>query len=723
MKMLGAVSQGKVYSMTTRSVLVVLLFSVLSFGQQQAPSQSRPGGQMPPDKNAPAKPDTTKPASNVAEGQQTAKPHAPDKAAAYYHYSLAHIYEELATIYGRAEYAPRAIQEYRAAIDADPTSEYLSAGLAELYAKTGRIREAVTEAQDILKRDPNNVEAHKLLGRIYLRSLGDIQTGTQSQEVLKLAIDEYEQISRLEPNNAENFLLLGRLYRLTNDMAKAEQALKHAIQLDPESEEGVTTLAYLYGEEGDSARAVQLLNSVPDKSGKIWAALGYTYEQQKDYKKAIDAYKHALEQDHDNLDAQRGLAQNLLNDGQTKAALDQYKQIADADPQDAQAFLRLAEIYRHDGKYDLALDNLKKAEGLVQDSLEVPYNIALVYEAQGKYDEAAATLNDLLEKTSKPEAAYTSGERTNRGLFLERLGLIYREQGKYPQAIDAFKRILALGDENASRGYQQMIDAYRENKQMELALATAKEAVQKYPKDKNLRMVLDGQLADAGQADAAIADLKSMLKGTPDDKEVYLSLSQTYSRLRRFKEAEDALDSAEKLAKPDDKDYINYTRGALYEREKKYDQAEEMFKKVLAADPTNSTVLNYLGYMLVDRGVRLEEGLGYIKKAIELDPQNGAFLDSLGWAYFKLGNYELAEQNLTKAADKLNDGTILDHLGDLYQKTGRLRLAAAHWERALEAWGKTAPSDVDQADVSKTQKKLDAARVRLAQQGQPTHKP
>jgi Flp pilus assembly protein TadD len=97
-----------------------------------------------------------------------------DKAAAYYHYTLAHLYEEQVTAYGRSELANKAIEEYRLAIDADPSSEFLTSGLAELYVKTGRIRDAVIQAQDILKRDPNNIEAHKLLGRIYLRSLGDM---------------------------------------------------------------------------------------------------------------------------------------------------------------------------------------------------------------------------------------------------------------------------------------------------------------------------------------------------------------------------------------------------------------------------------------------------------------------------------------------------------------------------------------------------------------------
>ena len=57
-----------------------------------------------------------------------------------------------------------------------------------------------------------------------------------------------------------------------------------------------------------------------------------------------------------------------------------------------------------------------------------------------------------------------------------------------------------------------------------------------------------------------------------------------------------------------------------------------------------------------------------------------------------------------------------DHLGDLYQKTGRLKLAAAHWERALNEWNRSVPADVDQQDVSRVTKKLENTKVKLAQQ-------
>ena len=648
-----------------------------------------------------------------------------DKAAAYYHYSLAHVYEEQVAVYGRSELASKAIEEYRLAIEADPTSEYLTSGLAELYAKTGRIRDAVMEAQDILKRDPNNLEAHKLLGRIYLRSLGDVQASSGSQNVLKLAIDQYEQIVKIEPDNVEDHLLLGRLYRLNNDLQKAENEFKTAIKLQPDSEEAVTTLAYLYNEEGDSTRATQVLSAIPDaaRSAKLYSALGYTYEQQKQYKNAIEAYKRAIELDRDNLDAMRGLAQNLMNDGQTDAALEQYKIIADANPEDAQTYLHMAEIYRKTGKFDLALENLKKVESMVQDSIEVPYNIAAVYQVQGRYDEAIQVLQPLLKKTEKPDNSYTQGERSNRAVFLERLGTIYRENDNNQLALETFRKMLTLGDENAVRGYQQIIDTYREAKQWQQATDAAKEAVQKLPNDRGLKMVYAAQLADMGQPDAGLQQVKAQLKGTPEDREVYITLAQMYSRLKRWPEAEEALDKAERLStKPDDKQYVDFLRGSTYERQKKYEQAEEMFRKVLVSDPQNATALNYLGYMLADRGTKLDEALNFIKKAVDLEPANGAYLDSLGWAYFRLGKYELAEDNLIKASQRIGtDPTVQDHLGDLYQKTGRLKLAAAHWERALAEWNKTVAAEVDPAEVAKVQRKLESAKMKLAKE-QPENK-
>jgi tetratricopeptide (TPR) repeat protein len=645
--------------------------------------------------------------------------HKPDRGAAYYHYMLAHMYEEMVTAYGRSDLANKSIEEYRQAIDADPSSEFLNAGLAELYVKTGRIRDAVLECQDIIKRDPKNLEAHKLLGRIYLRSLGDMPGGSGSDNVLKLAIEQYEEIVKLEPSNVDDHLLLGRLYRLNTDLQKAETEFKTAIKLDPSSEEAVTTLAMLYTDEGDSAHALQVLASVPDtaRSAKLYSALGAAYEQRKDYKNAIDAYKHAVVLDRDNLDAIRGLAENLMNDGQLDAALEQYKVIVDSNPEDAQSYVRISEIYRRQSKYDQALEALKKADTLVPDSAEVAYNMAAVYQAQGRYDDATKLLQDLLKKSDTSQA-----DRTNRAIFLERLGMIYREQENYTAAVDTFRKMLTLGDDNARSGYQEIIDTYREAKQWPQATAVAKEAVQKMPDDRDLRMVLDAQLADTGEVDQSVSDIKAMLKGGPEDRDVYIRLGIVYTRAKRWKDAEDALAKAEQFSsKPEDKAYTWFLLGDTLQRQKKFDEAENEFKKALAAtpptDPQAAATLNYLGYMNADRGVKLEESLNYIKQALSLEPNNGSYLDSLGWVYFKLGKYDLAEENLNKAAVHMGaDPTVQEHLGDLYQKTGRLKMAAAHWERSVQEWNKTVPAEVDTEAFAKVQQKLDAAKVQLAKE-------
>ena len=82
-------------------------------------------------------------------------------------------------------------------IDAD-LPEYLTSALLSLCQDrpySGRR----PRSPDILKRDPNNLEAHKPLGRIYLRSLRRAGRAG-SQNVLKLAIDQYEQIIKIEPD-------------------------------------------------------------------------------------------------------------------------------------------------------------------------------------------------------------------------------------------------------------------------------------------------------------------------------------------------------------------------------------------------------------------------------------------------------------------------------------------------------------------------------------------
>ncbi len=659
-----------------------------------------------------------KPAPQAAPPAQPAQ--KPDRAAAYYHFGLAHMYEDMATNYGRPEYATRAIEEYKLALDADPTSKYLNGGLAELYLRTGRVRDAVLAAQEILKTEPNNLEAHKLLGRVYLQSLGNVQNGGPSEKVLQLAIDEYSKIVQLQSKDIESRLLLGQLYTLAHDTPHAEEQFKAAASIDPGSEDVVLNLARLYGDSGDTTHAIAVLNAVPedDRTAKMEYALGMSYDQLKDNKKAIEAYSKAFEMEPDNLDAERGLAQALLNDNQLGPALKHLETISAGDPQDAQTLTHIAEIERRQGHYEQALATLKKAKALASDSLEIGFNEALVDDSLGHYDDSVQALQGLVKQTTHPDGQYSEAEKNNRSIFLDRLANVYREQDKTEPAIQTYQLLIAMGGEYAERGYQGQVDAYRDAKQYDKATQVAQQAAAAMPKNKTVQLMLAGQLADTGKTEEGIKMAKAQLRGNSSDREVNLALAQIYTRLRRWKEAADEIDAADAFStKPDDKIYIYFLRGALDERQKHFDSAEEQFRKILTIDSSNGMTLNYLGYMLADRGVKLDDALSMVQKAVQLDPQNGAYLDSLGWVYFKMGQYALAEANLRKATERISkDPQVHDHLGELYEKTGRLKMAASQWEQSLQEYARTVPADAEPGDVSKVQKKLDTARVKLAKE-------
>ena len=695
-----------------------------------APAAHAQSKEIPPETKAPA----TKSPTDVAP--LPAKPAAPaaasspvpDRSTAYYHAALAHTYEDMATNYGRQEYVTRAVEEYKLALNADPNSSELAIGLADLYFKAGRVREAIQTAQELIKKDNNNLDAHKLLGRIYLRSLGQSQEQDQAQgaqsapnaDMLNLAISEFTKIVTLEPKSLEDRLLLGQLYTVKHDSAKAEAQFKAAQAIEPASEEVLLNLARLYAEGGDVKRSAELLESVPesDRTTKEEFALGAAYEQLKEPKKAIAAYQRSVDMEPENLDAERSLAQALLADNQLDAALKQYQQLVQADPEDTAALDRVSEIQRRQGKYSEALVTIRKALAKSPDSLEAGYNEGLLLDVLGRYDEAVAVYQKMADLTEHANGAYTQEEKANRSIFLERLGSVYHEENKTPEAIAAYQKMVDLGGDFAIRGYQGQADTYRDAKMFDEATAVCRKAVAANPNNRDLKLLLAWQLADTGKLDEGLALANSMLTGKPGDREVYLQISQIQLRLKHYKEAEDALAKAEPFAtKDEDKANLYFQKGALFEREKKYDQAEQYFHKVLDIDPNNAIALNNLGYMLVDKTSRYADALKYIRKAVELEPMNGAYLDSLGWVYFKLGQFEQSEDNLRKAVERTStDPTVHDHLGDLYEKTGRIRLAASQWEISVAEFAKSASADVEPSEVAKVQKKLEGARVKLAKQ-------
>jgi tetratricopeptide (TPR) repeat protein len=705
---------------------IALVLPAMNACAQTTPIKNGPANTAPagPAQDSPAKAPIASPIQVAPAKTAEAAAPQPDRAQAYYHLSLADGYEEKAANEGHPELIVRAIEEYKLALNADPASPQLNNALAQLYFRTGRVREAENTARELLKSSPNNLEANQLLGRIYLHSLSEGQNAPSSASpagnVLDQAIAVFEKIVALEPKNVEERMVLGQLYTVKHDQKKAEEQFTIAKSMEPDSEEVVLNLARLYAQSGDMDQAAKVIESVPagDRTSKMEDALGAAYQQLKRTKDAIAAYQRAAAIAPGDVRTFEALADALLGDNQLDEALKQFQKLADLDPENAGALVHIGEIQRRQGKYEDALATIRKAHKLEPGNLEAGYNEGLLLDVLGHYDESAQVYDKMVDLTSHANGAYTAEEKNNRSIFLERLGTVYHEQGKVTEAVATYQKLIDMGGDSAVHGYQFQVDAWREAKQFDKAVEVSRKAVEANPKDRDLKLMLAAEMGDLGKTDEGLAMAKGLLANTTEDRQIWLMLGQMNVRAHRWKDAEDAFNKAEALTtKKEDRSYLLFLRGELAERQKHFEPAEQLFRQALELAPDSAMTMNYLGYMMADKGKQLPEALKLIRKAVELEPMNGAYLDSLGWAYFKMGEYELAEQNLRQAVERdQTDPTVHDHLGDLYEKTGRTRLAAAQWALSLAQSAKSAATDVDPSEVAKVQKKLDGARVKLAKQ-------
>src|SRR5580700_3306612 len=530
---------------------------------------------------------------------QTAPAASPpvDKAAAYYNFSMGHLYAELAGVYGnRSEYVGKAIDFYKQALKLDPGASFLFEELTDLYIQSGRLKDAVTEAEDILKREPNNLDARRILGRIYTRMIGDTQ-GKVNEEMLRAATEQYQKIVAKDPKDIESWLTLGRLYRTARNSVEAEKAYAQALALDANNEDALTGLAIVYSDVGDTKKAIEKLQAVTNKdpNPRTLAALASAYEQLRDYKSAAEVLRKAIDLDPENSRVKRALARNLLysaaeTPGNLDESLKYYQGFADEDPHDTEALLRIAEIYREKRDFAKAREFLDKAKASDPENLEARYDEVNLLAVEGQTDKAIEALKTLLKDTERKN--YSEAEKGTRVNLLERLGELYRGANQNQAAIDTFRQIADLDPDSSAHAEAQIVDTYRAAKDFKNARAEADSAIKKYPDDRALKVVYASVLADMGKVDQGVSELRSLLKGD-HDRETQLDIAQLYERVKRYDDMVKPLDAAEKLSetKPE-KEAIYFTRGAMYERLKQFDASEAQFRKVLQLDPDSAGALN-----------------------------------------------------------------------------------------------------------------------------------
>ena len=630
------------------------------------------------------------------------------RAEAYTDFMLGHLAEQQFDETGKSELASQAIEYYQKAhaLDSDAA---ITERLAEVYAASQRTDEAIRQAKSALDQDPDNLAAHRLLARIYIHNLGDVNPDSGQKEMIALAVEQLKAVQRLDPTDVESQLWLAHLYGFQNKPEQTEQVLRGILSHSADNEGALEQLSQLYLDEGRPQDAISVLKNAASgsNSAALYDLLGTAYAKSNNFPGAEEAFQRAVTLEPDEASHRKGLAQALLSDHKYDQALSQYERLAKIEPDNPENYLRMSQVYRHLNQLDKSESNLMQAKKYAPGSLEVLYNEALLYEAQARYKDAIQVLSDAIAGV---KAQQQEGQPAPNALTIlyEQLGMAYRQSGDFSSAERSFEDMQELGPASQKRGELLLIDTYRTSGDIKRAIAEAEKVRTADPADQSLAVTYAMLLGDNGQTDDATKVLRGLVHGNQADRETYLDLAQIEERGKRYADAQTDANKALDMSQDDsDKETVWFLLGSIYDGQKQYDQAEQMFRKALAINPHDAMVLNYYGYMLADRGVRLDEAITMIHSAVVEDPTNGAYLDSLGWAYYKQGNFAEAQQYLQQAVShSANDPTVLGHLGEVYAKLGQTDRAEQTWEKALVYWHKALPPDYEAEKVSDLETKL-----------------
>jgi tetratricopeptide (TPR) repeat protein len=649
---------------------------------------------------------------------QAPTPAAPDgNGAAYYAFAMAHLYGELAGAYGnRGEYVNKAIDFYRQAIKLDPGASYIGEELANFYIQTNQWDRAMQEANDLIKAHPDSPGAHKILGKIYNKQIGDPDQGQQlNQAMLKSAIAEYQKITELDPKDSESLANLARLDRVAKDDVGAEKAYRAILAIDPSDDDALASLAIVYADRGDLTHAISMLKEAADKNPDVRTVttLAELYESDKQFSNAADAWKEALPLTNDNITVRRHYVQNLVDAKRGGEAVTAIQSLAADDPKNLDLQLQLMGIYEQQKDFANAHAALQKAQAITTGP-QVKLAEADLLNQEGKAEQAVTVLQGVLTETKK--AQYSNDEKAQRIQILEMTAELQRKAERMQDAVATFRQIAELNPQVASKVEFEVIVTLAAGRDYKTARQTADAAVKKYPNDRPLLLEHAALLGEMGQYDASISEFKALTDAS-NDREIQIQIAEIQQKAKRFADERKTLDHAETLSSTEqEKQAVTMMRASLFEGEKNYEALEEQIRGILKGNPNNANALNYLGYVYADRGIKLEEAQQMITKALELEPGNGAYLDSLGWVHFRLNRLDLAADELRQALDKIGkDATVHDHLGEVYFKQGKIREAIQQWEASVSEMKTAAPNEQDPEELAKITRKLESAKVRVAE--------
>ena len=195
------------------------------------------------------------------------------------------IHLKLGAGYARAGKTKEAVDELHLASSLNPEDLQAHYVLALIYSADQNFDKASEEYEIILKHfsknDPKNAEIHSYLGQLYY-----------SQKKYEKAIEQFDYILTLEPKNADILFMLGSIHLDLHDRIRAMEYFKKTVDIDPDHESGLNSLAYMYAEDGihldDALQYIKRTLELDPDNGAYLDTKGWIYFKKGMYAEALD---------------------------------------------------------------------------------------------------------------------------------------------------------------------------------------------------------------------------------------------------------------------------------------------------------------------------------------------------------------------------------------------------------------------------------------------------
>ena len=586
-----------------------------------------------------------------------------------------------------------ALDLYRQVIEKLPNDAVVRFEYAQLLRDLNVGDEALTQAKEAVRLDPELPEGHRLLGSL------ELSAAEHDPSQLEAAIKEFKAAEAIAPGDPATAAALGRALLSQGNPVQAARVLD-AVPQARRQPALMRLLAEAKSKSGSFSEAEALYVELHDANPadrEVTASLIELYEDLDRLDDALKLLQELRQADPENGAIDERIALDLARAGRFAEAEKMARGLAARRPENRAIRRLLAQVLFEKG--DIAEGERILRQLRDQDPEDETASRALVSELirERRFDDAETILNDLAKRAGDDPKKQESKRNTTT-----ELGFLAFVRKDYAAARRLLEPIAISGKDLEPRALRILLGAYRETEAWKDGLSKSEAALSLEPRSSEWT-------SDVGEFAIRTGDKKRGEEilgklAASEDPERVLAAADAWTRLKDFPAAARvARDGIKRF--PEGAELLFRLASSL-ERAGDFSGAEDGFRKLLQMRPNDGPAQNYLGYMWADKGVRLDEAYALLQKAVAREPRNGAYLDSLGWACFRLGKIEAAERNLAEAHRRdPDDPTIEEHLGDLQQRRGDVAGAIAHWERALQL----KPDEPD-----KIQKKLAESRARLS---------